>query len=332
VFNPIDFGRPVLVHDCAAVAADVYTPGGGDASPFGLQELPGFRRRLFSHFTNSDWGFAGSVYKRDRNLIVSFRGTSNAGDAYDDAIMVPEGLDAKTGSNAVLQILERWEMTSNPSARARKLAGDLSWLASQPAARSLVRKYSNQIPENQAGAARELTKAAFQYGLKNGLRLVCVTGHSLGGALAQYVAVRSPIILGGFTLPGVSFNGPNMGSIRGMQSHGDRGAILIVNNYLDPLSSITRLVKSASAAPQNRSLLLHAKPIFPGPPRHLEAVYSPLNILGDPYYQWVKNAAIHYHSMGLLADWLRSEWPGQQPLDSFFPIGPHMNLKFQMPK
>jgi hypothetical protein len=229
------------------------------------------------------------------DVVVAYRGTADLKDILDDAMMSPvkSGAGAaEFGRKLILSYLgERAGWT--PDALSEVLRSVYSRRATQ----SILQKYANQIPQDHGNPALSLALNARDYASKNKYRLRCFVGHSLGGALAQFVSEQtgSNGRAGMGPLPGVSFNGPCMGNIAGMRRR-EGGGIVFAHHFLDPLSRATNLAGNGFHGKEHEI----ACPAYPGgiPPeapqnQTPEQTGKALKAL----MAWMGEAFLYFHSM-----------------------------------
>lgn len=172
-----------------------------------------------------------------------------------------------------------------------------------------MESWANRIPEDQTKFAVSLAQRAYDFCLRDKQKLLCFTGHSLGGALAQFLSEQTGT--GGDTripvpVPCVAFNSPCMGSMSGMR-RGYGGRIFSVNARLDPLSLATKLAGNATHSHEKDYVSVETV-AAPTPP----AISDPPGILEKKDFAlWIKDAARCYHSMENLCNALMSQYPGK---------------------
>lgn len=289
---------------CALLANDVYGVKNG---------APGWQRE--AQLNASDDGFFGAAYSNGDNMIVAIRGTQEGRDVMDDANMVPV-ISADMAEVA----MRNWVMEYCRGTPAMSAGRNLEFLAKLVFSKigKVAKKWGNRIPPYQARLGYTFAKQAYRVCKLKNLKLRCFTGHSLGGALAQYLSEQTGD--GGLTeipkkIPAVAFNAPNMGTIDGMRK-GSGGGILCVNSRLDPLSLSTKLAGNESHAVNEKYYIpvetwaMDPPPKLPDPPTPKEQ---------GEFNSWFLKAAGRYHSMDNLYLALMSKYPGNMHLRDFFP-------------
>ncbi len=180
-------------------------------------------------YTRSDpqnWtaGFAGGAYRKQGETVVAFRGTDDGQDMVSNAMMVPllEPGAARNGLRAMAEELE----VDDDLVMSRVLPSMAEDIMSRRSVRNRIARSANRVPEQLDEALAYLDRQSPTPSW--------VTGHSLGGALAQLVGEARGV-------PAVAFNSPNLGFIGGATPVTSTG-ILLFNARLDPLSLVTREV------------------------------------------------------------------------------------------
>jgi hypothetical protein len=312
------------LHDLAVLAVDVYSSAGGPSSS----------SNGWTRLDNVLWGdgFAAGRYRRGDDVIVAYRGTDDSNDAVSDARMVP--LLKHGAANKTLEtLLAHYGVgTSRTSIRAIKLL--LVEFLESKRVQKVTTRLGNQVPPVQTKKALEFfdaTSPCPEY----------VCGHSLGGALAKAVSDAR-------TVAGVGFNSPYMGNMRGTIPMSSMN-ILSVNTVGDPLSLATQaagnlphgavipvtipsLKKKKPATPDMvrrrhhcgwRKILLsgvggyvtcRASAEFRYRKRQVGAEWTYLESL----LEYIKAAALHYHSMTNLESSLATGSHYVQPLGAHF--------------
>jgi hypothetical protein len=314
----IKLDRPLTILDCASMAKYVYTSTG--YAEFGWREVTELSRGVRDPSWKGGQGFYGTAYIRDGNLVVAYRGTSDSQDVADDALMAPVRTPEQArvfGQQFMTRYLKRSGWTP-------EIVGKIfGLLYSRRGVNAALKAYANSIPEVQGAFAVAVATHAGTYARENGLRLRCVVGHSLGGALAQYVSEQTG--RGGKThldpLPGVSFNAPCMGSIKNMRP-GAGGGLVVIHADFDPLSLSTGMAGNASHSNGKNEYSLSVTPYDKDPPADLIPNVSTPADLGryiKPFSEWMGGALLYYHTMDTLFSHLQSHDPGKKPLSDFYP-------------
>lgn len=235
--------------DCALLSEDVYNRDNNN-----LAARAGWRRldaRNWGH------GFAAGAYVRGNERVVAFRGT-DTDDPHDilaDAQMVPDAPPDRV-AQVIPSLLRHYGLSDSTELRVGGAL--LGGILNSGRARRFIRAAGNQIPARQSRQASE-------YITSQSPAPAVVTGHSLGGALAQYISVS-------MALPGVAFNSPFMGDLRGMPPV--CGNLVKINTRGDPLSLAT---EAAGNLAHGEVVLVdiprHAG--SPPPPPRMEAYHRP---------------------------------------------------------
>ncbi len=266
-------------------------------------------------------GFFGQAYKRGENVVIAVRGTDNLTDVMADLHMVPNGLSGERANEVIRNILAIWEgRDSSPGSQALSAAAERVF--NTQGAQEGTKTYCNQIPTTHAGKAMQLAHLADAYAQKNGLTLRAVTGHSLGGGLAQFISEQTGA--GGKLsdirpIAGAAFNSVVMGKIAGMRPYGG-GGIVVVNTRLDPLHLAMQYAGNKSHAwGPTRQFDLDLPRFGAKPPN--EKLYPTDESYYKLFKQWFAVAAVYYHSMLNLAKWLEGDGArvGNKTLQSIFP-------------
>jgi hypothetical protein len=292
---------------CALLANDVYANTG---------KAPGFTR--IHQYAATDDGFFGAAYQWGETVVVSLRGTQEMQDAIDDLNMIP-GINGNAADLAMQKlVIEYCKGTRVEMAAIQNTGAFAKYLFSRAGVQKGVEKWGNRIPPNQARNAYTFAKQVKNLCQKEKLNIRCFTGHSLGGALAQYLSEQTGD--GGLTtieknVPAVAFNSPSMGTIAGMRK-GMGGGILCVNSRLDPLSLATKLAGNESHA-KGPDYYIRVETWMMDPPPPMSPTPTP-NEQGA-FNGWFVKAAGRYHSMDNLYMALMSKFPGNTKLKHFFP-------------
>ncbi|MEZ5345340.1 MAG: hypothetical protein R2681_07275 [Pyrinomonadaceae bacterium] len=301
----------ITIAECATIANDVY---------FDYNKLATTWQR-FHQKTGGDNGFFGAAYQRGKDVVVGVRGTQEAQDVIDDMSMAPN-ITGETAGAAMKKMISEYVAGYPQSSQGAETMGFLAkWVFSKKAVRHAISNWGNQVPESQALLARSLLIQTYSYCLSNGLKLRCITGHSLGGAISQYLSEQTGY--GGLTkiksrIPAVAFNSPNMGTLSGMNK--GSGAILIINARLDPLSYLTREVGNVSHAMDRNHEISNVDVGSPGPPPPVYANVSVAESNLKAFKDWLLPALKHYHSMDSMEKALSGNDLGRKNLGSFFPF------------
>ena len=216
------------IGDCALLAQDIYDRTGGSSAADA-----GWSRRDPMNWGN---GFAAGTYVKGTEVVVAFRGTEtdDAEDLISDAMMVP--LTQRGQAQSTLRSLLREYNVTSLNLITAYAPSILEGLMQQPVMRAVIRSRANQVPGEQL-------HAALQYFGRSSPAPTMVTGHSLGGALAQLVSLQRGVRC-------VAFNSPHMGDLGASSTA--RGAtvagavpmssqlLVQVNADRDPLSMATR--------------------------------------------------------------------------------------------
>jgi hypothetical protein len=202
-------------------------------------------------------------------------------------------------------------------------AGIFSKIFSSPG-NMAINEWADRIPQGHSERAASLVIHAYMYTQAHkdrNIHLRAVTGHSLGGALAQWVCEqtgpggRINIKQGNdssMSLPGLSFNGPFMGDLQGMRL-GAGGELVCVNNIRDPLSKLTKLAGAKDHA-THKSVEIDAG-LFKAPPpspyeNNWTTLYSDVKsnftTYKDVAFAWYGAAALYYHGIDTLVAYLES--------------------------
>ncbi len=276
--------------------------------------FPGWRRAV-QPVAGPDGGFYGEALTNDKDaVIVAVRGTADFTDAIDDLSMAPH-LDG-AGAEAAMKELVAAYCTNFPAhyKDAAQVPVHIAKRIFHAKSSNFMAPWANRVPEDQARFARVLALRAYQFCQEKRYKLLCFAGHSLGGAMSQYLSEQTGP--GGVLnipkkIPAISFNGPNMGTISGMRpGHGD---ILCVNSTLDPLSLATKLAGNRDHSTKGYIMVNTLRPTPPpqvsNPPENAE--------IGQ-FTTWFLGACRRYHGMVELCNALMNEDPGNRLLSSIF--------------
>jgi hypothetical protein len=192
----------LTIYDCAALSENCYKPSnvGGWTLISRLSDIK-----------DQSTGFAASLYVRGKDAVLAYRGTSNMPeDLITDLRMVPsrEG-SALERLLTVMAAVWAGRIDTPMTDVSQALASGYNFFE----IKSVVEKHANSAPKEQGGAAMRRLQGCLAYAADNGLKLRCVTGHSLGGALAQFASEQTGSGEFPQAIPGVSFNGPFMGDL-----------------------------------------------------------------------------------------------------------------------
>jgi hypothetical protein len=206
------------VNDCAVLADDVYSREHNElANSAGWQRLDA---QNWSH------GFAAGTYQRGEERVIAYRGT-DTDDSEDifgsNALMVPL-MQAGAARGGLESLFREYGVEGNAlSFVAPRL---IESVVQYPPARLFIRGWLNRVPGQ--------LNRALEYFDECDPRPRFITGHSLGGALAQLVAQRRSV-------PAIAFNSPFMGTLEGA-IHATSMLIAQINSRGDPLSLTTQNV------------------------------------------------------------------------------------------
>ncbi|MCJ2011862.1 lipase family protein [Methylobacterium sp. J-076] len=103
---------------------------------------------------------------------------------------------------------------------------------------------SGKFPVNKLGDAFDFFSKAKDYIQKNGGKKIIITGHSLGGGLAQVVSARITT----FPVVGVTFNAPGMANLAGVVKF-EKSNSPNVFNYRSENDPVSRVGKHIGRAP-----------------------------------------------------------------------------------
>jgi hypothetical protein len=241
------------IHDCAILAQDVYDRT-GNAQAMDARWV----RRDPQNWGN---GFAAGTYSKGADTVIALRGTEtdDSRDLISDAMMAP--LARPGAAQSTLEGLLRTYHVSGSNLIAATAPLLVEALMQSTVIRAVIAVRANQVPGEQV-------QRALQYFDSCATRPTMVTGHSLGGALAQIVSQQRNV-------PCVAFNSPHMGDLGA--STGADGArvdgmvpmssqtLLQVNADLDPLSMATAAVGNLA---HGRVITVKLPPFHAAPTRH----------------------------------------------------------------
>jgi hypothetical protein len=250
--------------DSALLAEDAYSPTGAGS----VSCRPWIRRDAVA------WGagFAASTYTRGNETVVAFRGTDSATDWLSNALMIP--LAAPGAARDTMVRVLRDVGIREPSVLSIGAPMVLHRLFSHPIVRTTITTTANQVPGEQMYRALE-------YFRSRAPRPTLVTGHSLGGALAQLVSLQHSV-------PCVAFNSPHLGNLRASTSRAGitvpgavpmtSGIMTLVNADRDPLSALTRGVSLS----HGREMLVRLPPFHRQPPSRVSPFRDGLPFIVPP--------------------------------------------------
>jgi hypothetical protein len=263
--------------DCAVLSEDVYNRENNNlASSHGWERLDG-----------QNWvdGFAAGLYKKGDEHVVAFRGTDSddLADAISDARMVPSASATRIDS-VTPAVLDAYGLSDRVELElgSRMLSQVLTNRHMQKA----ISRYANQAPPEQARQATE-------YLHRQRVTLVCLTGHSLGGALAKTLSLRDGI-------PCVAFNSPFMGDLRGVRPISSE-LVTSINARLDPLSLATRHVGNL---PHGREIVVETPRFVMQPPQvpDVESYRRPVSCPRATGSAWMVTPGASWSSEGIYAE------------------------------
>jgi hypothetical protein len=207
------------VNDCAVLSNDVYNRENN--------ELANSARWQRLDAQNWSYGFAAGTYQRGDERVIAFRGT-DTDDSEDifgsNALMVP--LMQAGAARTALESLFREYGVDDGNALSVVAPRVLEGIVQLSLVRSYIRLFLNRVP-GQLNQALEYFDGCEP-------RPRFVTGHSLGGALAQLVAQQRSV-------PAIAFNSPFMGTLEGGVPATSM-LVAQVNSRGDPLSLATQNV------------------------------------------------------------------------------------------
>ena len=285
---------------CAIMARDVY-----DTVSF-----PGWRPAV-APVKAPDGGFYGEALTNGRDgVIVVIRGTADGTDAIDDMSMIPH-ISASHAEHAIQKLIIEYckGYPRHYASKGGTYVVSLVKAIFEIKNNTSMASWANKIPEDQTKFALVLAQRAYAYCQQNRQKLLCFTGHSLGGALAQFLSEQTGP--GGTAkipvpVPCIAFNSPCMGTISGMRK-GFGGRILSVNARLDPLSLATNLAGNATHSGEKDYVLVETL-AAPAPPQ----ISDPPGMLEKKdFAKWIGVAAKCYHSMDNLTMALMKQHPGK---------------------
>lgn len=280
------------VRTCAALALDVY-----DRESNKVAARAGWNR-----VDGQNWapGFAAGQYRKlvPAEIVVAYRGTDtdDSRDFLSDAAMVP--LLRSGAAQQMLQSLARHYRLDEYAGVAGNAGQVIDALAQTQPVRDAIQEYANRVPTEQLRQA-----LSYFDGIRP--RPTFVTGHSLGGALAQLVSQQRSV-------PALAFNSPSMGMIRGAVP-ATSPLIAQINARGDPLSTATEGVGNL---PHGRVITVAIQTYSPPPrlerrpvgwmdllmpvPALLEREWSAHTDYYRRLLSYIGGAMLHYHSMANL--------------------------------
>lgn len=303
----------VQINNCAYIANAVYNKP--HQKTFQWKMIPSLQEGNPRNKFSSRDGFYGAAYEFDNEVIIAIRGTSDFKDAWHDSYMAP--YIPKDRAYGAMRKLVAEYCTANPNPhdlfKTDKNFEDL--IAKQVAEMFEGLKAGgiakNKVPPEQIKPALLLTRRVVNYCIANNKKILCFVGHSLGGAMAQYLSEQTgENTMYKRKIGAVAFNSPYMGSMEGMKP-GKGGGILYVNAKLDPLSFLTREVGNVSHAftktSPNEYKLAYASSVEPYP-----------GSLDYPKFSgWLLKCMGYYHGMDNLIELLVSRRVGQLNVKNF---------------
>lgn len=283
------------VLECAELSADVYYASGSVG-----------KWTRFGNHTFSDDGFYGASYRETgtANVIVAVRGTQESQDAKDDAYMAPI-ITGTRAEHAMMKMVTRYLRGRRSPGALNNMPQLAQKIMGARVARKTAENHGNQIPPVQAATGIRFMNNVLETCKKEKLDIQAITGHSLGGGLTQYLSEQTGtggLIRNSPPIPGVAFNSPFMGSMKGMH-YKSGGGILIVNCSLDPLSFLTQHVGNSSHATLGTVVLEpvpYAKPAPELPPKPTIPEFK-------KFVAWLLPAMKHYHSMDEMVKLVRKQ-------------------------
>ena len=275
------------LQDCATLAFDVYDRTGNQTA-----QTAGWTR-----VDGQNWGpgFAAGHYRKQSDVVVAFRGTDtdDSRDILSDAAMVP--LLRRGAAQDALQALARQYNLEDQTTIARVAGRIIDVIAQTEPVSDAIERYANQVPTDQFRQA-----LAYFDGIRP--RPQFVTGHSLGGALAQLVSQQRSVTA-------LAFNSPSMGTIQGAVPATSM-LIAQVNARGDPLSLATQSVGNLphgrvltidiqpySAPPQFRRRQLGWMDLMMPVPAMLQREWSAHTEHYREIVSYLGGAMLHHHSM-----------------------------------
>jgi hypothetical protein len=259
-------------------------------------------------------GFSAGIYQRGSDTILAYRGTDDMDDVLSDMAMVPDA-SAVTIGQTIAGVLQRFNVEGHGW-----LPEVVEAICRTDVVRRSIRTYANQVPTEQR-------RQALAYFNGSSVPINYVTGHSLGGGLAQMIGLERHV-------PAIGFNSPNIGGLRrGVPMSSTQ--VLQVNARLDPVSSATRDIGNLA---HGRVVEIDLPPLDRGPPRLpqrrsigwwalvapvIEAVQRTREAADwleywDDLRTYLVASMLHYHGMGNLRRRLRSHAAGARPIDPNF--------------
>ncbi|HSH09954.1 MAG TPA: hypothetical protein VK995_06170 [Oceanipulchritudo sp.] len=212
----------VTALDCAILSEDVYNRENNQ-----LAASAGWLR-----VDAQNWGegFAGGTYVKGNSVVVAFRGTEtdDMQDIIADAHMVPSAPPDRI-LQVIPSLLREYDLSDSVELQLGGIL--LGGILVDWRSRALVGTYANQVPPEQTSLATTYVQSRFP-------RPQYVTGHSLGGALAKAISLQ-------MNIPGVAFNSPFMGDLRGIPPISS-SILKSINTRGDPLSLATEAAGNLS--------------------------------------------------------------------------------------
>ncbi|MGH7470716.1 MAG: hypothetical protein ACRENP_22435 [Longimicrobiales bacterium] len=240
------------VQDCATLAFDVYDRTGNETA----------QRAGWTRVDGQNWapGFAAGHYRKNAEMVVAFRGTDtdDSRDILSDAAMVPL-LRRGAAQDALLALARQYNLEQHAVTAA--VAGRIIDVIAQTGPVSVaIESFANQVPIEQL-------RHGLAYFDRVQPRPQFVTGHSLGGALAQLVSQQRSV-------PALAFNSPSMGTIRGAVPVTSM-LIAQINARGDPLILATQ---SVGNLPHGRVITVEIQP-YACPPQLQRRPLGWMNLL-----------------------------------------------------
>jgi len=278
--------------DCAILSEDVYNQSTGKAAT----------SAGWSRINPQSWGggFAGAAYQRGPELVVAFRGTEtdDRNDLIADAHMIPAAPPDRI-LGVLPALLQEYDLSDNLEMQVGGML--LGGIISNWRSRLIVGTFANQVPPQQ-------TASANTYINNLGMTPYCITGHSLGGALAKTVSLNRSI-------PCVAFNSPFMGDLRGIPPISSP-LVKSINTKGDPLSLATEAAGNLS---HGENILVQVRnfperpPARPSMENYTRPTFCPRSSSGNG---WVANMVIEHVLQPTCED----------VLDAWEPVGRARNL------
>jgi hypothetical protein len=209
------------LNDCAVLADDVYRDGRNPAGRHGWKLVD---------LQSWDKGFAAGTYERNGKTVVAFRGTDDSEDIFVANVQMIPLVDKGKAEEVVKVVLEKYG-SSDDALLNGSVSKVLEYLLQHPKIRESIRQGANRVPSKQG-------RLVLSYFKSRRVKPSFVVGHSLGGALAKYVAHET-------SSHGVAFNSPMMGDLAGMRPL-SLPTLLNVNTVGDPLSFATEVAGNLS--------------------------------------------------------------------------------------